>query len=134
MHSERQIQAALEILMHRNTTFVIAHRLSMIENADWILVMDKGRIIEQGAHAALLSKKALTRLCTVCNLKICRKRQRRCSNERIKCLVSKAIIFLSFMAVFMDLPGSVYRAPLVIWLWIRKNSAFPSASDRGGQY
>ncbi len=56
-HSERQIQAALENLMHRSTTFVIAHRLSTIENADWILVMDKGRIIEQGAHAALLSQK-----------------------------------------------------------------------------
>ncbi len=56
-HSERQIQAALENLMHRSTTFVIAHRLSTIENADWILVMDKGRIVEQGAHKVLLSQK-----------------------------------------------------------------------------
>ncbi len=54
-HSERQIQAALENLMQQCTTFVIAHRLSTIENADWILVMDKGQIIEQGTHEALLS-------------------------------------------------------------------------------
>jgi ATP-binding cassette, subfamily B, bacterial MsbA len=56
-HSERQIQAALENLMQRSTTFVIAHRLSTIENADWILVMDKGQIIEQGTHDVLLSQK-----------------------------------------------------------------------------
>lgn len=55
-HSERQIQAALENLMQRCTTFVIAHRLSTIEHADWILVMDKGQIIEQGAHPELLSQ------------------------------------------------------------------------------
>lgn len=55
-HSEREIQAALENLMQRCTTFVIAHRLSTIEHADWILVMEKGRIIEQGTHQELLSK------------------------------------------------------------------------------
>lgn len=53
-HSERQIQAALENLMHRSTTFVIAHRLSTIEHADWILVMEQGRIIEQGTHTQLI--------------------------------------------------------------------------------
>jgi ATP-binding cassette, subfamily B, bacterial MsbA len=57
-HSERQIQAALENLMQRCTTFVIAHRLSTIEHADWILVVDKGRIIEQGTHKTLLSQKS----------------------------------------------------------------------------
>ncbi|MBS0351501.1 MAG: ATP-binding cassette domain-containing protein, partial [Proteobacteria bacterium] len=55
-HSERQIQKALENLMQKCTTFVIAHRLSTIENADWIIVMEKGRIIEQGAHQYLLSR------------------------------------------------------------------------------
>ncbi len=55
-HSERQIQAALENLMQRCTTFVVAHRLSTIEHADWILVMDKGQIVEQGSHQLLLSQ------------------------------------------------------------------------------
>ncbi|MBI5448345.1 MAG: lipid A export permease/ATP-binding protein MsbA [Gammaproteobacteria bacterium] len=52
--SERHIQAALEELMHTRTTLVIAHRLSTIENADIILVLDKGRIVEMGNHAQLL--------------------------------------------------------------------------------
>lgn len=53
--SERHIQAALERVMHGRTTLVIAHRLSTVEKADIILVMDQGRIVEQGTHAALLS-------------------------------------------------------------------------------
>ncbi len=53
--SERQVQAALAILMQGRTTFVIAHRLSTIEGADRILVMDRGHIIEQGRHAELLA-------------------------------------------------------------------------------
>lgn len=52
--SEQHIQRALETLMKDRTTFVIAHRLSTIERADLILVIDEGRIIEQGTHAALL--------------------------------------------------------------------------------
>ncbi len=40
--------------MRGRTSFVIAHRLSTVLNADWILVMDKGEIVEQGTHAALL--------------------------------------------------------------------------------
>jgi len=55
-HSERHIQQALNRLLERCTSLVIAHRLSTIENADWILVLDKGRIVEQGTHAALLAK------------------------------------------------------------------------------
>lgn len=55
--SERYIQAALEAAMKGRTTFVIAHRLSTVENADIILVMDKGRIVEQGSHASLLERK-----------------------------------------------------------------------------
>jgi len=52
--SERHIQDALEEVMKGRTTFVIAHRLSTIENADRILVMDKGQIVEQGNHQQLL--------------------------------------------------------------------------------
>lgn len=53
--SERMIQAALEIVMKNRTTFVIAHRLSTIAQADNILVLDKGYIVEQGTHKELLS-------------------------------------------------------------------------------
>src|SRR5579859_2185898 len=54
--SERHIQAALEKLMAHRTTLVIAHRLSTVEKADRILVMDRGRIVEMGPHAELLAK------------------------------------------------------------------------------
>ena len=53
--SERHIQAALQNLMTSRTTFVIAHRLSTVENVDRILVIDDGRIIETGTHADLLA-------------------------------------------------------------------------------
>lgn len=53
--SEQLVQEALERLMKARTTFVIAHRLSTIINADWIVVMDKGRIVEQGRHADLIT-------------------------------------------------------------------------------
>lgn len=54
--SERAIQAALDELQKDKTVLVIAHRLSTIENADEILVVDEGEIIERGVHAALLEK------------------------------------------------------------------------------
>ena len=54
--SERHIQAALDNLARDRTTLVIAHRLSTIENADEILVVDEGRIIERGDHASLMAK------------------------------------------------------------------------------
>jgi subfamily B ATP-binding cassette protein MsbA len=54
--SERAVQAALEGLMRGRTTICIAHRLSTIQNADVIVVMDEGRIVEQGSHAELLSR------------------------------------------------------------------------------
>ena len=55
--SERHIQAALEQLMKGRTTFVIAHRLSTVEKADRILVLEKGLIVEQGTHEQLLGNK-----------------------------------------------------------------------------
>ena len=55
--SERHIQAALYQLMKGRTTFVIAHRLSTVEKADRILVLEKGLIIEQGTHEQLLGNK-----------------------------------------------------------------------------
>jgi subfamily B ATP-binding cassette protein MsbA len=54
--SERFIQAALQKVMSNRTTLVIAHRLSTIENADMILVIDHGRIVERGSHQELIAK------------------------------------------------------------------------------
>ena len=54
--SERRIQAALDALMKNRTTLVIAHRLSTVENADQIIVLDKGRITESGTHKTLLEQ------------------------------------------------------------------------------
>jgi len=57
--SERLIQAALQQLMIGRTTFIIAHRLSTIVNADRILVLDAGKIVEAGTHAELLDKEGV---------------------------------------------------------------------------
>lgn len=57
--SERQVQAALDEVMHGRTTIVIAHRLSTVEKADLICVLDQGRIVERGDHAALLANGGL---------------------------------------------------------------------------
>jgi ATP-binding cassette subfamily B protein len=58
-HSERLIQAALDRVMQGRTTIAIAHRLSTILAADQILVVDAGRIVERGTHAALLARGGL---------------------------------------------------------------------------
>lgn len=54
--SERHVQAALETLMQGRTSLVVAHRLSTIEKADRIVVLQKGQIVEAGTHAELLAK------------------------------------------------------------------------------
>jgi len=59
--SEQLLQSALDNLMRDRTTFVIAHRLGTVRRADRILVVDGGRIIEQGAHAELLLKQGMYR-------------------------------------------------------------------------
>jgi subfamily B ATP-binding cassette protein MsbA len=53
--SERAVQTALDALMRGRTTLIIAHRLSTIEHADRIVVLDSGRVVEQGSHSALLA-------------------------------------------------------------------------------
>jgi len=57
--SETLVQAALERLMHGRATLLIAHRLSTVQNADRIYVIEAGRVVEQGAHAALVKKGGL---------------------------------------------------------------------------
>ena len=57
--SERLVQIALENMMKNRTSIVIAHRLTTIQKADLIVVMQKGKIVEQGKHSELLSKKGI---------------------------------------------------------------------------
>lgn len=57
--SERLVQEALERLMVGKTTFIVAHRLSTIQRADRIIVLNKGRIVEQGDHMTLMDRKGL---------------------------------------------------------------------------
>jgi len=57
--AERQVQEALDTLMANRTTLVIAHRLSTIEHADRIVVLDHGKIIENGSHEELIKNDGL---------------------------------------------------------------------------
>lgn len=57
--SERFVQDALEKMMENRTSLVIAHRLSTIQKADWIVVMEKGNIVEQGTHHELIAKRGM---------------------------------------------------------------------------
>ena len=57
--SEQLVQVALENMMKNRTSIVIAHRLSTIQNADLIIVMKQGQIVEQGKHQELLDRKGM---------------------------------------------------------------------------
>ncbi|MFO0500224.1 MAG: ATP-binding cassette domain-containing protein, partial [Pseudomonadota bacterium] len=57
--SEREVQEAIEKAKRGRTTLIVAHRLSTIKNADVIVVLDGGKIVENGSHAALLKKGGL---------------------------------------------------------------------------
>jgi ATP-binding cassette, subfamily B, bacterial MsbA len=57
--SEALVQEALERLMVGRTSLVIAHRLTTVENADWIVVLDEGRVVEEGTHAGLMTREGL---------------------------------------------------------------------------
>jgi ATP-binding cassette subfamily B protein len=61
LETEAEIRSALENLMHGRTTFIIAHRIQSVMEADLILVMDKGRIIQRGSHTELISQPGVYR-------------------------------------------------------------------------
>ena len=57
--SERAVKQNLDELLGERTSFVIAHRLSTIRDADVIIVLEKGRLVEQGSHAELIDRRGL---------------------------------------------------------------------------
>ncbi len=59
--TEEQIQAALALLMEDRTTFIVAHRIQTVMDADLILVLDKGRVVQSGTHASLIRQEGLYR-------------------------------------------------------------------------
>ena len=59
METEHKIQTALKELQESRTTFIIAHRVSSVRNADMILMLENGRIVERGNHQQLMEAKGL---------------------------------------------------------------------------
>ena len=57
--TERKIEAALRLLLSGRTAFIVAHRLSTIRSADLIVVLEHGRIVEQGSHQELLQRRGV---------------------------------------------------------------------------
>jgi len=57
--SEASVKAAIDRLRHNRTTLIVAHRLSTVENADWVVVMDGGKIVQQGTHRSLIAESGL---------------------------------------------------------------------------
>ena len=66
--TEIRVQKAFDRMMEGRTSFIVAHRLSTIKNADVILVMNQGNIIEQGSHQELLDRGASTAAFTTASL------------------------------------------------------------------
>lgn len=59
METESKIQKELTTLTEKKTTFIIAHRISSVREADLILMMEKGHVVESGTHAELVAKKGV---------------------------------------------------------------------------
>lgn len=57
--SESSVKGAIDRLRQNRTTLIVAHRLSTVENADWIVVMDGGKIVQQGTHQSLIAESGL---------------------------------------------------------------------------
>jgi ABC-type multidrug transport system fused ATPase/permease subunit len=65
-HSEALVQQALDKLMVGRTSFIIAHRLSTVRNADIIYVLQKGEVVEHGTHQGLIAKKGTRKTPSLC--------------------------------------------------------------------